>query len=76
MDINRIKEMRKERKLSQKEVANLLKITQQQYSIYETKERLIPIDKLCILADFYNVNLDYLTGRTNERKPYSKSKIY
>ena len=37
MDINRIKEMRKERKLSQKEVANLLKITQQQYSIYETK---------------------------------------
>ena len=51
---------------------------QELYKIYKdlTQRHNCNIDKLCILADFYNVNLDYLTGRTNERKPYSKSKIY
>ena len=36
--------------------------------------RLLPIDKLVILANYYNVSTDYLLGLTNERKPYPKAK--
>lgn len=46
---------------------------QKQYSLYETVVRLIPIDKLVLLAKYYNTSVDYLHGLTDERKPYSKS---
>lgn len=75
MNIQRLKEIREDRDFAQKEIAHILKTTQQQYSKYELGIRIIPADKLCILADFYNVSIDYLLGRTDERKPYSKSKI-
>ena len=73
MQIIRIKEIREDKDLTQKDIAKILNITQQQYSKYELGIRLFPIDKLCKLADFYNVSLDYLLCRTDERKPYSKS---
>ena len=75
MKILRLKEIREDRDIPQKEIAELLNTTQQQYSMYELGIRLIPIDKLCILADFYNVSLDYLVCRTDERKMYPKSKL-
>lgn len=52
----------------------MLQTTQQQYSKYEIGIRLIPIDKLEILANFYNTSIDYLIGRTNHKEPY-KDKI-
>ncbi len=76
MNIIRLKEIREDRDLSQKIIAKALNITQQQYSMYELGIRLIPIDKLCLLADYYNVSLDYLVCRTDERKSYPKSKLY
>ena len=76
MNIIRLKEIREDRDLSQKVIAKVLNITQQQYSMYELGIRLIPIDKLCLLADYYNVSLDYLVCRTDERKSYPKSKLY
>ena len=75
MNITRLKEIREDRDIPQKELAILLNITQQQYSLYELGLRLIPLDRLCILADYYNVSLDYLVSRTDERKPYPKSKL-
>lgn len=75
MNIQRLKEIREDRDKSQKEIAHILNTTQQQYSKYELGIQLIPIDRLCILADFYNVSLDYLICRTDERKPYTNSKI-
>ena len=75
MNLLRLKEIREDKDLLQKDIAKILNITQVQYSRYETGLRLIPLDKLNILADFYNVSLDYLVCRTDERKPYSKSKI-
>lgn len=75
MNLNRLKEIREDKDLLQKDIAKVLNITQVQYSRYETRLRLIPIDKLNILADFYNVSVDYLISRTDERKPYSNSKI-
>lgn len=72
MNIIRLKDLREDKDLTQKEIAKLLNTTQQQYSKYELGIRLIPIDKLDILADFYQTNTDYLLGRTNIKKPYPK----
>ena len=72
MKTNRIKDLREDRDLLQKEVANELKISQQQYSRYEIGMRSLPIEYLEKLADFYNTSTDYILGRTNEKKPYSK----
>ena len=70
----RLKDIRNDKDLNQTQIAKILKITQVQYSRYETGVRLIPIDKLIILADYYNTSIDYLIDRTNERKPYPKKK--
>ena len=74
MDINRLKEIREDKDLLQKDVARELNIKQQQYSEYEIGKRLIPITYLSELADFYNVSIDYLLNKTNVRTPYPKNK--
>ena len=58
----------------QKEVANIINTTQQQYSKYETGIRLIPIDKISILADYYETSVDYILGRTTIKEPYPRKK--
>jgi len=73
MNIERLKEIREDKDLYQKNIAELLQITQQQYAKYELGINLIPIDKLSKLADFYNTSIDYLLGKTDMRKPYPKS---
>ena len=75
MNINRLKEIREDKDLLQKDVAKALNIKQQQYSEYEIGKRLIPINYLSELADFYDVSIDYLLNKTDERKPYPKSKV-
>ena len=75
MKLLRLKEIREDRDIPQKKLAEILHTTQQQYSKYELGIQLIPIDRLCILADFYKVSLDYLVCRTDERKMYPKSKL-
>ncbi len=72
--LERLKEIRDDRDLTQTEVAKVLKISQVQYSRYETGLRLIPVDKLVLLANYYNTSVDYLIGITNERKSYPKQK--
>ncbi len=73
MSIGRLREIRLDKGMSQKEVAKLLHTTQQQYSKYEIGIQILPIEKIVILADYYNTSIDYLLGRTDERKPYPKS---
>lgn len=73
MDISRLREIREDRDLYQKDIAKVLNIRQKQYSLYETGVRLIPVDKLVQLAKYYNTSVDYLLGLTDERKPYNKS---
>ncbi len=75
INISRLKEIREDRDLLQKDVAKILKTSQKQYSLYENGIRLIPIDKLAILAKYYNTSVDYLIGLTDERKPYPNSII-
>lgn len=73
MNISRLKEIREDKDLKQSEVAKSLGIKQQQYSEYEIGKRLIPINYLSDLADLYNTSIDYLLGKTDQRKPYTKS---
>ena len=70
MNTMRLKDLREDKDMTQKEIASLLKITQQQYSLYENSIRLITIDKLIFLAKYYNTSTDYILGLTNEKKPY------
>ncbi len=75
MNLIRLKEIREDKDLLQKDIAEVLNMSQVQYSRYETGTRLIPIDKLDALADYYGVSVDYLICRTDNKKPYSKSII-
>ncbi len=74
MEIKRLKDLREDKDLYQKEIASLLNTTQQVYSEYELGIRLMPIDKLNILADFYKTSIDYIVGRTDVKEPYPKRK--
>ena len=70
--MNNLKKLREEKKLSQHEVANFLKITQVGYFGYEKEKRDIPTNILIKLADYFNTSIDYILCRTNEKKPYPK----
>lgn len=69
---NRLRDLREDRDLKQKDLAALLQIHQTTYSDYELGRLNIPTDTLHILADFYNVSVDYLLGRTGTKTPYPK----
>lgn len=73
MYLKRLKELREDSDIKQLAIANLLHITRQQYSLYETGKRAIPISYLKILANFYNTSSDYILEITDELKPYKKS---
>ena len=66
----RLKDLREDRDLKQKEVAAILNIDQRVYSNYETGKRDIPTKFVVILAEFYNTSTDYILGKTNSIKPY------
>ncbi len=71
MKNNRLRDLREDRDLKQKQVADLLQVHQTTYSDYELGKLNIPIPVLHALADFYGVSIDYLLGRTNQKEPYS-----
>ena len=66
----RIRNLREDRDLKQEDLAVLLSCTQACYSYYECGKRDIPTATLIHLADYYGVSVDYLLGRTKQRKPY------
>ena len=68
MYFKKIKDLRIDHDLYQKQIANLFKITRQQYGLYESGKRDIPVDLLIKLADFYNVSIDYMLGRTKNKE--------
>ena len=65
----RIKDIREDNDKTQKEIAELLNVKQQQYARYEIGTYEIPLHHLITLAKFYNVSLDYLTGLITTPKP-------
>lgn len=68
----RIRDLREDRDLKQKDVAEYLLCDQSLYSKYERGERPLPLEYANKLADYYKVSVDYLLGRTNIKTPYPK----
>ena len=66
----RIRDLREDRDLKQKEIADYLMCDQSLYSKYERMERPLPLELAEKLADYYGVSVDYLLGRTNRKEPY------
>lgn len=69
----RIRNLREDRDLYQKDLAAFLHVTQVTYSRYELGRRDIPTDVLIKLASFHNVSVDYLLGLTDDREPYRRA---
>ena len=68
----RIREIREDNTLTQQKVADLLNIGQRTYADYESGKTRIPIDNLLILAKYYNVSMDYISGACNVLTEYPK----
>lgn len=71
MFFQRIKDLREDADLTQREVAKMLGICQTVYSRYERGHQNIPVELLIKLADFYQTSTDYILGRTSNKTPYS-----
>lgn len=65
----RLRDIREDNDKTQKDIAEILDITQQQYSLYESGKREIKTHQLKLLAIYYNITADYLLGIINEPKP-------
>ena len=68
----KLRDLREDRDLKQKDIAQYLQIHQTTYSDYELGGLNIPVAVLHKLADYYGVSIDYLLGRTNIKTPYPK----
>ena len=66
----RIRDLREDADLTQKQVADILLCDQSLYSKYERGERELPLALAVRLADFYHVSLDYLVGRVEDRRRF------
>ncbi len=68
MSFTRIRDLREDLYLTQKEMGEFLKLSRRTYVHYENGTRNIPLDVLIDIANFHNVSIDYLLGRTNNKK--------
>jgi len=74
MTYERIRNLREDNDLLQRDLAEYLNCTQVAYSRYELGQRDIPTDVLKKLSRFYNTSIDYLLNETDNNKPYPKRK--
>ena len=68
MSYKRIKELRENADLSQRQIAEILYMHKTTYTRYETGERELPFNVAILLAKYYKVSLDYIAGLTNNEK--------
>jgi len=74
MYFQRLRDLREDKDLYQKDIAQLLGISQTVYSRYERGFQTIPVPHLLKLADFYGTSTDYILGRTNDPAPYNRKR--
>ena len=70
----RIRDLRNDHGLTQKQIAKLLNVSQNKYSQYEIGVSRLPLDAVVKLAEYYNVSVDYLVGLTDETVPYPRKR--
>ena len=68
----RLRDLREDGDLTQKQLAEYLGVHQTTYSDYELGRLNIPLRTLCSIADFYGVSTDYLRRRTSNPEPYER----
>ena len=68
MKFQRIQDLRTDADMSQKQLSEILHISQRSYSHYETGSRNIPVEMLIRLANYYDMSVDYLVGRTDKKE--------
>lgn len=71
IDFKRLKDLREDHDLTQQEMANILKVSRSSYSLWELGINIIPLSKLCMQADYFDVSIDYLLGLTNKKNSKS-----
>lgn len=64
----RLKDLREDRDIKQKDIAEYLHIKQNTYSQYENGQRQLPVDILIKLSEYYNVSTDYILGISKDIK--------
>ncbi|MBE6904303.1 MAG: helix-turn-helix transcriptional regulator [Ruminococcaceae bacterium] len=67
MAYSRIRDLREDNDLTQAQIAKIIHMHKTTYVRYESGEREIPLNIAILLAEYYNVSLDYLAGRTNKK---------
>ncbi len=67
-----LKELRRDKGLTQADIAKHFGISQTMYSMYESGRRTMKIEMLCELADIFETSTDYILGRTARQNPYPK----
>lgn len=70
--LKRMRDLREDNDLTQKDIAKILGTTPQYYQKYETGVRPLTIERLELLADYYKTSTDYILGRTNDFGPFVK----
>ena len=68
MNFQKLIELREDSSLKQKDIANVLNITQQTYSLWENGTKIIPLKHLNSLCNYYDVSMDYVLGLSNVRQ--------
>ena len=68
--IDRIRALREDNDMNQAAIAKLLNVGQKTYSDYELRKIRIPLDSVIILARFYNVDMNYICGLSDAKKPF------
>ncbi|MCM1466812.1 MAG: helix-turn-helix domain-containing protein [Alistipes sp.] len=68
MYFKRLRDLREDADLTQTELSKHLNVSKRSYSHYENGTRNIPVDIIVSIADFYDVSVDYILERTNNRK--------
>lgn len=71
----RLRDLKEDEELKQSTVAKLINSSENQYGRYERGENDIPLEKALILANYYNVSLDYIAGRTNDKLGLCRSEL-
>ncbi|WP_370828602.1 helix-turn-helix domain-containing protein [Fournierella massiliensis] len=64
----RIRDLREDHDLTQAQVGRAINVPQRTYAYYESGQRMVPPHVLCALADFYQVSVDYILGRTDRKE--------
>jgi transcriptional regulator with XRE-family HTH domain len=72
MYLKRLRNLREDKDLKQQEIADFLKITRQQYGLYETGKRDMPAEFIKLLAKFYHTSTDYILELTDNPASYKK----